>query len=185
MEDVVEKMMAWKSAHQLQDFIVDLISPDLNGLLESMSESYKAVINQHEDDDLLSVSQATSNSAVSPERELAQALHQKRDVEAQVSQLSDQLKLARGSAAEGRRVAELEQKLDETERTYKARLEQLEEDYQLAVQYVKGTEREMRRMKDELTKQTNLNSEIQTELDAARGKSPTARAAGFQVREEL
>ena len=47
MEDVVEKMMAWKSAHQLQDFIVDLISPDLNGLLESMSESYKAVINQH------------------------------------------------------------------------------------------------------------------------------------------
>lgn len=49
----------------------------------------------------------------------------------------------------------------------------------------RGTEREMRRMKDELTKQTNLNSEIQTELDAARGKSPTARAAGFQVREEL
>ena len=110
-----------------------------------------------EDDDLLSVSQATSNIAVSPEvlselesklaertrmhedaqRELVQALRQKQDVEAQVSQLLDQLKLAWGSAAEGRRVAELEQKLDETERTYKARLEQLEEDYQLAVQYVK------------------------------------------------
>ncbi|KAF8745108.1 hypothetical protein AX14_010575 [Amanita brunnescens Koide BX004] len=144
-----------------------------------------------EDDDLRSASRATSNGAVSPEalselesklaertrmhedaqRELALTLRRKRDVEAQVSQLSDQLELARGSEAEGQRVAELEQKLDETERAYKARHHQLEEDYQLAVHYVKGTERMMRRMKDELTKQKNLNSQIQTELDAARGKS--------------
>ena len=110
-----------------------------------------------EDDDIRSVSRATSNGAVSPEalselesklaerirmhedsqRELAQALRRKRDVEAQVSQLSGQLELVRGSDAEGRRVTELEQKLDETERGYKTRLHQLEEDYQLAVHYVK------------------------------------------------
>ncbi|KAF8640758.1 hypothetical protein AX17_000408 [Amanita inopinata Kibby_2008] len=149
-----------------------------------------------EEDDLRSVSRATSNGAVSPEaltelesklvertrmheeaqRELAQTLRRKRDVEAQVNQLAGQLELARsghsppGSNVDGR-VSELERKLEETEHSYKTRLHQLEDDYQLAVHYVKGTERMMRRMKDELTRQKNLNSQLQVELDAARGKS--------------
>ncbi|KAF8632976.1 hypothetical protein AX15_001573 [Amanita polypyramis BW_CC] len=146
-----------------------------------------------EDDDSRSVSRAASNGAVSPEafselesklaertrmhedaqRELAQALRRKRDAEAQVSQLSDQLELVQGipgGDSDGR-ISELEQKLSETERAYKTRLHQLEEDYQLAVHYVKGTERMMRRMKDELSRQKTLNSHIQAELDAARGKS--------------
>ncbi|SRR6266550_8852243 len=109
-----------------------------------------------EDDEVRSVSRATSNGAVTPEalselesklaerirmhedaqRELAQALRRKRDVETQVNQLSGQLELVRGGDAEGR-VSELEQRLDESERAYKVRLHQLEEDYQLAVHYVK------------------------------------------------
>ena len=75
------------------------------------------------------------------QRELAQALRRKRDIEAQVGQLSGQLEMTRSGhsppAGNDERVAELEQKLEETERTFKARMHQLEEDYQLAVHYVK------------------------------------------------
>ncbi|KAI0706124.1 hypothetical protein BC835DRAFT_1409755 [Cytidiella melzeri] len=60
------------------------------------------------------------------------------------------------SGSSDTRVLELERKLQETETTYKSRLQQLEEDYQLAVHYVKGTEKMMRKMKDELVKQKAL-----------------------------
>ncbi|KAH7930533.1 hypothetical protein BV22DRAFT_1124814 [Leucogyrophana mollusca] len=118
------------------------------------------------------------------ERELNQTLRQKREAEAQLDALSSQLDRVRSTqspvnrsdpAAEAR-AAEAERKLEETERAYKARmaqLTQLEEDYQLAVHYVKGTEKMMRRMKDELTKQKATNTSLQAELDAARGRSST------------
>ncbi|TFK77279.1 hypothetical protein BDN72DRAFT_953734 [Pluteus cervinus] len=114
------------------------------------------------------------------ERELAQALRRKREVEAQVTQLQsqlDQVRSSKGSSSsvdESARVAEVERKLEETERGYKTRMQQMEEDYQLAVHYVKGTEKMMRRMKEELTKQKAANVTLQTDLDATRsGKSPS------------
>ncbi|KAG5647562.1 hypothetical protein DXG03_008915 [Asterophora parasitica] len=115
------------------------------------------------------------------QRDLAQVTRQKRDAEVQASQLSTQLDQLRSTKNESSnddpeaeaRAAEAERKLDETERSYKARMQQMEEDYQLAVHYVKGTEKMMRRMKEELTKQKNTNTALQSELDAAsRGKSP-------------
>ncbi|KAH7914794.1 hypothetical protein BJ138DRAFT_1143277 [Hygrophoropsis aurantiaca] len=115
------------------------------------------------------------------ERELVQTLRHKRDTEAQLDAVSSQLERVRSSqspvnrndpAAEARAV-EAERKLEETERGYKARMTQMEEDYQLAVHYVKGTEKMMRRMKDELTKQKAANSTLQADLDAARGRSST------------
>ncbi|KAF8140428.1 hypothetical protein EV363DRAFT_1579771 [Boletus edulis] len=113
------------------------------------------------------------------ERELAQTLRRKQEFEAQITNLTSQLDRSRSrqspivesdSAAEARAL-EAENKLEETERSYKARMQQMEEDYQLAVHYVKGTEKMMRRMKDELTKQKTANSTLQAELDAARGRS--------------
>ncbi|KAF9015562.1 hypothetical protein BDQ17DRAFT_1341282 [Cyathus striatus] len=109
------------------------------------------------------------------ERELQQALRRKRDAEAQAEHLSHQLehsRSARSPDGEGdvdAKVAEAERKLEETERNYKTRMQQMEEDYQLAVHYVKGTEKMMRRMRDELTKQKNTNVQLQTELDTVRG----------------
>ncbi|KAG5651610.1 hypothetical protein H0H81_008070 [Sphagnurus paluster] len=130
------------------------------------------------------------------QRELAQAIRQKRDAETQVSQLSTQIDhmrstqqtQSRGTPEADARVLEAERKVEETERSYKARMAQMEDDYQLAVHYVKGTEKMMRRMKDELTKQKSQTNALQAELDAtSRGKSPQdarARANGRSTPEE-
>ncbi|KAJ7900152.1 hypothetical protein B0H14DRAFT_3080524 [Mycena olivaceomarginata] len=113
------------------------------------------------------------------QRELETALRRKRDVESQLSQLSAQLDRVRSTPsatvapnpeAEARAV-EAERKLEETETSYKARMQQMEEDYQLAVHYVKGTEKMMRRMRDELTKQKNTNVSLQVDLDACAGNA--------------
>ena len=79
------------------------------------------------------------------ERELNQALRKKREVEAQLHTMSQQQDRARslqspvneGDLTADARALEAERKLEETERSYKARMRQMEEDYQLAVHYVK------------------------------------------------
>jgi predicted RNase H-like nuclease (RuvC/YqgF family) len=78
------------------------------------------------------------------ERELAQVARKQRDAESQVSELSTQLNRIRSTQSpaingdgDGARVVEMERKLEETEKTYKDRLHQMEEDYQIAVHYVK------------------------------------------------
>jgi myosin heavy subunit len=58
----------------------------------------------------------------------------------------------------------------EADRAYREKLEQLENDYQSAVHYVKGTEKMLKRMKDELTRYKSQNAKIQSELDAAQSR---------------
>ncbi|GFN17831.1 negative regulator of mitotic exit [Aspergillus tubingensis] len=71
----------------------------------------------------------------------------------------------------------------EADRAYREKLEQLENDYQSAVHYVKGTEKMLKRMKDELARYKSQNGKLQSELDAAQtalaessGKSSQAPA---------
>ncbi|PGH09859.1 hypothetical protein AJ79_05585 [Helicocarpus griseus UAMH5409] len=67
--------------------------------------------------------------------------------------------------------ASFESREQEADRAYHEKLEQLENDYQSAVHYVKGTEKMLKRMKDELSKYKTQNSKLQSELDAALQKS--------------
>ena len=55
-----------------------------------------------------------------------------------------------------------------SEKIYRDKLEQLEQDYQSAVSYVKGTEKMLKRMKDELTKSKSQNGRLQADLEKAR-----------------
>ncbi|PGH13436.1 hypothetical protein AJ80_06305 [Polytolypa hystricis UAMH7299] len=67
-----------------------------------------------------------------------------------------------------------EQREQEADRTYHEKLEQLENDYQSAVHYVKGTEKMLKRMKDELSKYKTHNTKLQSELEAALSNSNDA-----------
>ena len=61
--------------------------------------------------------------------------------------------------------AAFETREQEADRAYREKLEQLEQDYQSAVHYVKGTEKMLKRMKDELTKYKDHNARLQSEME--------------------
>lgn len=63
--------------------------------------------------------------------------------------------------------ASFESREQDADRSYREKLEQLENDYQSAVHYVKGTEKMLKRMKDELSKYKAQNQKLQSELDNA------------------
>jgi hypothetical protein len=64
-----------------------------------------------------------------------------------------------------------EMQAQEVEKHFREKLEQLENDYQSAVHYVKGTEKMLKRMKEELTKYKAQNVRLQTELEEVQSKT--------------
>ena len=107
-----------------------------------------------------------------------------------------------GLGTDNSRLQELEQMLNEShraheetksthessqqvsEKAYREKLEQLEQDYQSAVSYVKGTEKMLRRMKDELTRSKSQNSRLQSELDVSRSGGAVAAPVGWESERE-
>jgi len=77
------------------------------------------------------------------ERDLTAALNQKQQAELRAESLAEEVERlkAQGGSSRGLNgladAVEYEQRIEETERSYKERLRQLEDDYQLAVHYVK------------------------------------------------
>jgi chromosome segregation ATPase len=63
----------------------------------------------------------------------------------------------------------------ETESTYRQKLSLLENDYQSAVHYVKGTEKMLKRMKDELSRYKFENGKMKTELEEAESKATSSK----------
>ncbi|KAJ8083785.1 hypothetical protein AAF712_000706 [Marasmius tenuissimus] len=119
-------------------------------------------------------------------RELTQALQRTREVEEQVNLLTSRLQRAqsnssvngntRAESANSARAEEAEAKLEEMDKYYKGKIQQMEDDYQLAVHYVKGTEKMMRKMRDELTKQKSINTQLQAEASSADGSRSGSRS---------
>ncbi|KAG4440796.1 hypothetical protein IFR05_003724 [Cadophora sp. M221] len=72
----------------------------------------------------------------------------------------------------------------ETETTYREKLTQLENDYQSAVHYVKGTEKMLKRMKDELSKYKTDNTRLKELLVEAEEKGGASRDASSGWEEE-
>ena len=64
----------------------------------------------------------------------------------------------------------------EADRAYREKLEQLDNDYQSAVHYVKGTEKMLKKMKEELSKYKTQNSQLKTELETT-ATSPRSLSA--------
>lgn len=122
-------------------------------------------------------------------RDLQEAEHRLQDSESRVEELTRQLEhhaslnASRGTAdstnvAEAERRAEdAERELAETTASYKERMAQLENDYQTAVQFVKGTEKMLRRMKDELTKYKTENASLQDQVATLRSQSGGGRTS--------
>ncbi|PWY97244.1 hypothetical protein BCV70DRAFT_69247 [Testicularia cyperi] len=115
-------------------------------------------------------------------REIQEAEHRLQDSESRVEELTRELEhqaslsASRGLSSEGGtgsaeaelRAQAAERELAETTASYKERMAQLENDYQTAVQFVKGTEKMLRRMKDELTKYKTENATLQSEVASLR-----------------
>ncbi|KAJ8118255.1 hypothetical protein ONZ43_g4028 [Nemania bipapillata] len=73
---------------------------------------------------------------------------------------------------------------EESEADYRRRIVQLEEDYQSAVHYVKGTEKMLKRMKEELSKSVAENTRLQNEnfdLEARLDAPDNLAAADWQA----
>jgi chromosome segregation ATPase len=117
------------------------------------------------------------------ERQLKQTEQSRLNAEAQVQQLSSQMEHLRTTTttdsstvvALDARAAEAERKLAEAEATHQAKVQQVEGDYLAAVRYIKGTEKLLRRMKDDLQKQKAANSSLQLDLEAARSSDSGSR----------
>lgn len=107
-------------------------------------------------------------------RQLRHAQEQSQAAEERVASLSAELTRARERRSvdgDDSRVAEAERRLKEAEKIHSERLQVLEQDYSTAVMCVKGTEKMLRKMKEELAKQKGLNASLQSELEGVRSGS--------------
>ena len=142
-------------------------------------------------------------SAVNVQHGALKDLLGERGIDARRSPLLDASSGSRFGTPEQNRLRELEQQLQssmkaheetknsfessqqEADRNYREKIEQLENDYQSAVHYVKGTEKMLKRMKDELAKYKTQNAQLKSDLDASKDGEPvTDHAAEERWTEE-
>ncbi|KAL2019582.1 hypothetical protein VTK56DRAFT_9479 [Thermocarpiscus australiensis] len=90
-------------------------------------------------------------------------------------ELEQQLTAAQNALEETR--AQAATKAQESESTYREKLAQLENDYQSAVHYVKGTEKMLKQLKEQLSRYKTENSRLKEQLVELEDKLETGGAA--------
>ena len=95
---------------------------------------------------------------------------------ARMRELENQL--AASVAAHNDTKSTYENREQEAESAYREKLTQLEQDYQSAVHYVKGTEKMLKRMKDELAKYKTENTRMKEQLVEFEDNSGSGAASG-------
>lgn len=101
--------------------------------------------------------------------------------EVRIRSLEQQLSMASASHEETKQTFAVQ--ASESEAAYRDKLTQLENDYQSAVHYVKGTEKMLKQLKEQLSRYKTENTRLKTELEeleskaASGSREATARAA--------
>ena len=169
---------------QLQSALKDLQShalenTDLKAYIESHQRDASALAAQHSVlKDILSERGVSANSQRSLMLDSPGSRLGTPD-QSRLRELEQQLSSSLRAHEEMR--ASFEMREQEAERNFSAKLEQLETDYQSAVHYVKGTEKMLFRMKDELVRQKAQNARVNSELsDAQRSISQASSRGGLQ-----
>lgn len=146
---------------QLQDAVRDLQSSQsahlaLQQRLEAHQRDASALAVQHSALKELLDERPTSRFNASSPNEQTQP---------RIRELEEQLESSLRAHQESK--SDFESRAEEADKSYRERLEQLEHDYQTAVHYVKGTERMIKRMKDELSKTKHQNHLLHKSLEEA------------------
>ena len=181
---------------QLQDSVRELISSQsqynaLQRQLESHQRDTSALSVQHSAlKELLNERGISSENGRSRSRNIdSPAYRLDTPDNTRLRDLEQELEASRQAHQETKSLVESREL--EADKTYREKLELLENDYQSAVHYVKGTEKMLKRMKDELTKYKKQNERLQSELDGAqrsqseRSIEPEAAAEWEQERKSL
>jgi chromosome segregation ATPase len=137
---------------------------ELKRQLESHQRDASAMSVQHSAlKELLDERPATSNSQNRSRGQSSPADQQNSPDAARLRELEQ--KFSEAVRAHEETKATFAEREQSSEKQYRDKLEQLEQDYQSAVSYVKGTEKMLKRMKDELSKSKASNARLQAEID--------------------
>ncbi|EFY97062.1 Kelch repeat protein [Metarhizium robertsii] len=89
-----------------------------------------------------------------------------------------EMQLANATAAHEESRQQFASQQQESEMAYRDKLQQLESDYQSAVHYVKGTEKMLKQLKDQLTRYKTDNGRLKSQMEELRGRLEEAEGDG-------
>jgi hypothetical protein len=144
---------------------------DLKNQLASQQLETNAITVQHN-----TLKDILSERGISPtSAPRARGMSSPRDTSPEQSRLRDleaQLAASHASHEETKRLHAMQQQ--DNESAYTEKLTQLENDYQSAVHYVKGTEKMLKQLKEQLARYKQENTRLKTEMDDLEEKSGSA-----------